>query len=182
MSLAFVGILALLLGYAIWIFNRLVRDKNMVANGWSDIDVQLMRRHDLVPQLVNTVKAYAAHERATFEAVTQLRAQSQAAMSLPGKAGIEDALAAAINRVVVVAEDYPDLGADANFRDLQQQFTAIEDHLQHARRFYNGAVRNLNTRVQSFPDIVVARLMGFREAEFFEADAQARAAVSIDLS
>ena len=176
-----VGIIAVVFGYGIWIYNRLVRDRNMVSNGWSDIDVQLKRRHDLVPRLVTAVDAYADYERATLEAVTTLRAQSMATNSLAGKAGIEEALEGAVSKLIVLAEDYPDLKADANFRDLQEQLVEVEDHLQHARRFYNGAVRNLNTRIESFPDLVVARLLAFSRAEFFEADAEARANVRVSL-
>lgn len=166
---------------AIWLYNRLVRSRNLVSNAWSDIDVQLVRRHDLVPQLVEAVKAYAGYEKATLEAVTQLRAQSMIANSRPQQAAIEDALAEGVSKLIVVAEDYPDLKADRSFRDLQTKLTEVEDYLQHARRFYNGAVRDHNTRVASFPDLVVAKLFGFRVAEFFAAEPDARANVAVDL-
>jgi LemA protein len=165
----------------IWLYNRLVRSRNLVSNAWSDIDVQLVRRHDLVPQLVEAVKAYAGYERATLEAVTELRAQSMGAITRPQQAAIEDALSEGVNKLIVVAEDYPDLKADQNFRDLQNQLTEVENHLQHARRFYNGAVRDHNIRVASFPDLVVARLFGFSRAEFFAAEAEARVNVTLGL-
>jgi LemA protein len=154
----------------IWIYNRLVSDRNQVRAAWSDIDVQLVRRHDLVPQLVDTVKAYAAYEKATMTAVTELRARSEAATHLPEKAAIEAAMEAAMHKLIVVAEAYPDLKADKNFLQLQQDLTEIEDHIQYARRFYNGAVRIYNTRLQSFPQLLVADPCGFYPAEYFEVD------------
>lgn len=154
----------------ILIFNRLVADRNQAMAAWSDIDVQLTRRHDLVPQLVKAVKAYAGYERATLEAVTELRARSEAAHHLADKARIEDEMVAGINRLVALAEDYPDLKADENFLQLQQELAGIEDHLQYARRFYNGSVRIYNTRLESVPDLIVARAFGFRPREFFAAD------------
>ncbi|HDZ07823.1 LemA family protein [Pseudohongiella sp.] len=167
----------------IWIYNRLVADRNQVQAAWSDIDVQLMRRHELVPMLVDTVKAYAAYEKATLAAVTELRARSESASHLPEKAAVEAQLEAALHQIVVVAEDYPDLKADQNFRQLQSELTVIEDHIQFARRFYNGAVRILNTRIQSFPHLLIARPLQFRAAEFFAVnDAQERETVPVELS
>lgn len=176
------GLLLAALITAIWIYNRLVADRNQVLASWSDIDVQLMRRHELVPQLVDTVKAYAAHEKATMAAVTELRNRSDAAQHLPDKAALEAALHSAVQSLIVVAEDYPDLKADLNFRQLQTELTTIENHIQYARRFYNGAVRQLNTRIQSFPHLLVAAPSGFIPAEFFEvSDAVARVAPKVDL-
>jgi LemA protein len=151
------GILIVLLAGGIWIFNRLVKDRNQVRNAWSDIDVQLRRRHDLVPQLVNAVKAYADYEKATLTAVTELRTRSEAASHLPEKAALEDAMESGLHRLVAVAEDYPDLKADENFLQLQESLLEVEDHLQYARRFYNGAVRIFNTRIESFPHLLLAR-------------------------
>lgn len=168
---------------AIWIYNRLVADRNQVQAAWSDIDVQLMRRHELVPQLVETVKAYAAYEKATLAAVTELRARSKSAQHLPEKAALEAKLEDALHRVNVLAEDHPDLKADQNFRQLQTELTTIEDHIQYARRFYNGAVRILNTRIQSFPHLLIARPLQFKSAEFFAVnEAQEREAVAVELS
>ena len=141
---------------AVWIYNRLVHDRNQVRNAWSDIDVQLVRRHDLVPQLVTAVKAYADYEQATMTAVTELRTRAEAASRLPDKAALEDAMETGLHRLIAVAEAYPDLKADANFRQLQDSLKEVEDHLQYARRFYNGSVRVLNTRIESFPHLLVA--------------------------
>jgi LemA protein len=166
---------------AIWIYNALVRDRNQVRNAWSDIDVQLRRRHDLVPQLVSAVKAYAEYEKATLTAVTELRSRSEQISHLPEKAAVEDAIEAGLQRLVAVAEDYPDLKADANFRQLQQSLLEVEDHLQYARRFYNGAVRVFNTRIESFPHLLLAAPLRFTPAEFFLAEADERATPSVEL-
>lgn len=174
-------VLGLVCGAAIWIYNRLVKDRNQVRNAWSDIDVQLVRRHDLVPQLVSAVKAYADYEKATLTAVTELRARSEAASHLPEKAALEDVLADGLHRLIALAEDYPDLKADQNFRQLQASLTETEDYLQYARRFYNGSVRILNTRIDSFPHMLVARTLNFHAAEFFEADAAAQEAPVVKL-
>lgn len=159
---------ALVLVAVIAIYNQLVRDRNQTAAAWSDIDVQLKRRHTLVPQLVTTVKAYSDHERATMEAVTELRSQSENASDLGQKAVLEEGITSAVQRLIVLAEAYPDLKADQNFRQLQQELTDIEDHLQYARRFYNGSVRVLNTHIQSFPQVLLAGVLGFSSADYFE--------------
>ncbi len=160
----------LLILVVVFIFNRLVADRNLVKAAWSDIDVQLKRRHDLIPRLVEAVKAYAAHEKATMEAVTELRANSETASSLSTKAGIEDQLEQALHKLVVVAESYPELKADQNFRQLQNDLVEVEDHIQYARRFYNGSVRIFNTRVQSFPHLLIAKPFRFKGAQYFEVD------------
>jgi len=165
----------------VWIYNRLVRDRNLVANGWSDIDVQLVRRHELIPNLVAAVQAYSDYEKATLTAVTTLRQHSEQAADLAAKASAEDAIEAGVARLIAVAEDYPELKADQNFRQLATELTRIEDHLQYARRFYNGAVRQLNTRVASFPHLLVARLFNFAPAEFFTAAEDASVAPLVDL-
>ena len=162
----------LLLG--IVMFNRLVADRNQMRAAWSDIDVQLMRRHDLTPQLVTAVRAYASHERDTLQTITELRARTKAAAGLADRARLEDQLASQIERLLALQESYPDLKASENFMQLSRDLVAIEDHLQYARRFYNGAVRQLNTRIEHFPDLIVARLAGFQLAEFFEANAEQR--------
>lgn len=175
-------ILAGLAAAGIYIFNRLVQDRNRVRASWSDIDVQLTRRHDLVPQLVKAVKAYAGYEKATLAAVTQLRTQSEAAARLADKARLEDEMEHGLHRLIALAEDYPDLKADDNFRQLQQELTEVEDYLQYARRFYNGAVRLFNTRIESFPNMLVAGPFGFRQAEFFEVEgAEVRATPRVEL-
>ncbi|MCL1962441.1 MAG: LemA family protein [Desulfovibrionaceae bacterium] len=152
------------------IYNRLVSVRQMAGEAWSGIDVQLKRRADLVPNLVEAVKGYAAHERGVFDEVTRLRAQvgSLPPGDVPQRAQAEGALSAALGRLLAVAENYPDLKANANFLDLQQQLSAIENELQMARRYYNGAARNQNVLVESFPSNIVARLFGFAQRPFFE--------------
>lgn len=168
--LTFVAIALILVGIgAIALFNRLVADRNQMRAAWSDIDVQLTRRHDLTPQLVTAVQAYADYERTTLAAVTALRTRAAHATDLAERAQLEDELGSGIGRLLALVERYPDLKASDNFLQLQRDLVAIEDHLQYARRFYNGAVRQLNTRIERFPDLVVARLGGFQRGEFFEA-------------
>lgn len=174
--------LVVLLAIVVWIYNLLIKDRNQVLAAWSDIDVQLKRRHDLIPQLVTAVKAYSEHERATMEAVTELRSKSDIAKHLPEKARIEDQITAALAKLNVVAEAYPDLKADENFRQLSENLSEVEDHIQYARRYYNGSVRIFNTRIQSFPHNLVAKPFRFQEAEYFEVDSQdQRLAPSVEL-
>ncbi len=168
MDIAIIAVLAVVLLWAIVIYNRLVRDRNRVRAAWSDIDVQLKRRRDLIPKLIEAVKQYAGYERATLTAVTELRARAAGA-DRPGELGaIETALGRGVHKLIAIAENYPDLKASENFGALQRDISAVEDHIQYARRYYNGAARNLNTRIDSFPDLVVARLFGYRLAEYFE--------------
>jgi len=171
-------VLAALAAYVVAIFNRLVRQRNLVREGWSGIDVQLKRRTDLVPNLVETVKAYAAHERSVFEEVTAMRASSIAASDVTGQASAERSLQSSLGKLFAVAEAYPELKADKNFLALQQQLADIEDQLQMARRYYNGTVRNLNISIQSFPNNLLASVLGFHEAPFFELDDRGEAAAS----
>jgi len=173
-------LLALLL-WAVLAFNRLVRLRNQVRTAWADIDVQLLRRHDLVPQLVSAVQAYAGHERAVLEAVTTLRAQALAQSSRPRLAQTEDALEQALGRLFALREAYPDLKASENFAQLQRDLVEVEEQLQYARRFYNGAVRDYNDATQRVPDLVVARLGGFAAEEFFESGDAQRAPVQVRL-
>lgn len=176
-------ILAGLVGWGIWIFNRLVGDRNQVRASWSDIDVQLTRRHDLVPRLVEAVKAYAGYEKATLTAVTELRSRAEAAQRLPDKARLEDEMEAGLHKLIALAEAYPDLKANQNFLQLQSELVETEDFLQYARRFYNGAVRIYNTRIETFPDMYVAGPFGFKHAEFFDVDdAGVRAAPQIQMT
>lgn len=170
------AVLAAAVIYLIGVFNRLVRLRNLVREGWSGIDVQLKRRTDLVPNLVETVKAYAAHERAVFEEVTAMRASSIAANDVNGQATAERGLQASLGKLFAVAEAYPELKANQNFLALQQQLAEIEDQLQMARRYYNGTVRNLNIAIQSFPNNLVAGMLGFHEQPFFELGDRSEAA------
>ena len=170
-----------LLAWAMMLFNRLVRLRNQVRTAWADIDVQLTRRHDLVPALVAAVKGYASHEGAVLEAVTTLRAQATAERA-PGRLGdVEGRLEHALGRLVALKEAYPDLKANQNFSQLQRDLVEVEESLQYARRFYNGAVRDYNDAVQRVPDLLVARSCGFNAAEFFQADEAQRAAVKVEL-
>ena len=157
------------------VFNELVAARNQVRAAWSDIDVQLTRRHDLVPQLVASVQGYASYERATLTTLTELRARAVSAASLADKAQIEGELAQQIDRIFALQERYPDLKASENFLALQRELVEIEDHLQHARRFYNGSVRDLNTKIERFPSLIIARLAAFRPAEFFRSGADQEA-------
>jgi LemA protein len=173
--------LAILVLAGAFLFNRLVRLRNQVEAAWADIDVQLTRRHDLVPQLVAAVKAYAGHERATLEAVTELRARALDTES-PARLGqVESLLEAALSRIFALRENYPELKANENFLGLQRDLVDVEEHLQYARRFYNGAVRDHNTAIQRVPDVVVARAFRFEEAEFFQAGSEARGAAPVEL-
>lgn len=176
MLIAVLVALGVVLLAAILMFNRLIADRNQMRAAWSDIDVQLMRRHDLTPQLVSAVKAYAAHERTTLQSITELRARTREAAALADRAHLEDQLEVQIERLLALQESYPDLKASENFMQLSRDLVAIEDHLQYARRYYNGAVRQLNTRIEHFPDLIVARLAGFQRGEFFEANAEQRSA------
>jgi LemA protein len=159
--------------WAAWVFNRLVRLQNRSQGAWSDVDVQLKRRHDLVGNLVETVKGYARHERSTLEQVIRVRSQAEDARNT-GRAKLagpaEQRLSGGVQKLLAVAEAYPDLKASDRFLDLQRTLTTVEDDLQNARRYYNAVVRDLNTRIQSFPDMAVSRALGFEEREFFELD------------
>jgi LemA protein len=174
-------VLALAAGWAVAVYNRLVRLRNQVRTAWADIDVQLMRRHDLVPQLVAAVGAYAGHERAVLQAVTELRARALAEADRPRLAQVEDELQRAIGRLFALKEDYPDLKASDNFLQLQRDLVEVEEHLQYARRFYNGAVRDHNDAIQRFPDLLLARPLGFAAQDFFEAGDAGRAPVQVRL-
>ncbi len=163
-------VLTVVLGWGVFIYNRLVGDKNRVLSAWSDIDVQLKRRYDLIPKLVDVVKRYAAYESATLTEVTELRARSRQSGSVTEIGGVESELAGQVRHLVALAEDYPDLKADDAFLTLQKDLTDVENTIQYARRYYNGAVRMLNTRVDSFPDTLVASLFRFMKADYFELD------------
>jgi LemA protein len=177
---------AALVAYGIWVFNRLIADRNLVAQGYADIDVQLKRRADLVPRLVEVVRAYAAYERATLDAVVALRAQAERHATSDsrrdthaGRLQAEAQLGNALGRLLLLQESYPQLKADANFRDLADKLVEIEDQLQFARRFYNGAVKQYVTRLQTFPDLIVGRLFAFKPAAFFETEDRGAAEVRL---
>ncbi len=162
------GIIVVLLFGAVAIYNNLVKNKNMVQEGWSGIDVQLKRRADLIPNLLETVKGYMGHERGVLEKVTELRSQTLQATGVAAKAQAEGALGAALGNLFAVAENYPDLKASQNFMELQKSLGEIEDQIQLSRRYYNGAARNLNILIGSFPSNLIANNFGFTLVEYFE--------------
>jgi LemA protein len=163
-----VAVVALLALYVIYLFNRFIRVRNRVDNAWSQIDVQLRRRYDLIPNLVETVKGYAAHEREVFEEVTQARAMGERAATVQDQATAENQLTAGLRRLIAVAENYPQLKASENFLALQEELTGTESKIAFARQFYNDQVTILNNLVQSFPSNIVAGIFGFKTREFFE--------------
>jgi len=163
-------VVALLIIIVASVFNRLVSLKNRTDEAWSDIDVQLKRRHDLIPNLVEAVKGYAKHEKELFEKVTEARAAAISSKSLADKAKAENQITDALKSVFAVAENYPDLKANENFLELQREITDTEDKIQAARRFYNGNVRDLNIAIESFPSNIVANMYHYQKKELFELD------------
>ena len=175
-----ITLVVLLLGTGIWIYNRLIRSRNRVSEAWAGIDVQLQKRAELVPNLVQTVKAYAAHESTVFEEVAHIR--STGAKSVDARALEETALSKSLGRLFALAEDYPDLKASEGFQQLHDSLIDIENHLQFSRRYYNGAVRDNNNIVESFPSNIVAGIFNFKLAEFFEIElASQRSVPDVDL-
>jgi LemA protein len=173
------GLVGLLLLYGILTYNRLVRLRVRTENAWSQIDVQLRRRYDLIPNLVEAVKGYAAHEREVFEDVTKARAQAQAASGVKEQADAENQLTAGIRRLIAVAENYPQLKANENFLALQEELTGTESKIAFARQFYNDQVQSLNTLIQSLPSRIVASLGKFEPREFFDIEEPARGPVAV---
>ena len=164
-------LLLLLLPLVVWaiiIYNKLVRDKNRVLAAWSDIDVQLKRRHDLIPKLVDAVNIYSRYEQSTLDHITHLRSAAAATATPVERERLESSLSEQVRSLLLIAEAYPDLKAGDQFLDLLQQLSDVENHIQYARRYYNGAVRNLNVRIDSFPDLLIARAFRFLPAAFFE--------------
>jgi LemA protein len=162
---------------AVGIYNSLIKLKNRALEAWSDIDVQLKRRYNLIPNLVNTVKGYATHEREVFENVTQARSRAMTAEGLEDKAKAENMLSQTLKSLFAVAENYPDLKASQNFLQLQNEIRDTEDKIQAARRFYNANVRDMNIKVESFPSNIVARLFAFKKMDLFELDDEAAKSV-----
>jgi len=164
-----VVIVVLLVGF-FWLgYNGLVKRRNQVDNAWSQIDVQLKRRHDLIPNLVETVKGYAAHERGTFEAVTNARANAINAQTPAQQAQAENVLTGALKSLFAVAEAYPDLKANQNFLNLQEELTSAEDRVAYARQYYNDSVNSYNTQIQKFPTNLLAGMFHFEKRDFFDA-------------
>lgn len=171
MSLAEVISILTLAATLIWliiIYNRLVKLRNQAAAAWSDISIQLKRRHDLIPKLVAVVKQYARYEQAVLSKITLLRSESEKARNLASKGQIEADLTLYMNKLVLLVEDYPELKASSHFLSLQHELSSVEDTIQYARRFYNGSVRLLNTRIDTFPDILLARLFNYQYREYFQ--------------
>jgi LemA protein len=173
------AIIAAVLVYAVIVYNGLVKSRQMVEEAWSGIDVQLKRRADLIPNLIETVKGYAAHEKSTFEEVITLRNKAQAvpAGDVAGRAQVEGMLGQALGKLFALAEAYPDLKANQGFLDLQASLETLEGEIQMSRRYYNGAARDLNVKVESFPSNLVARNFGFTKASYFEITNEADRAV-----
>lgn len=166
--------------WAISVYNGLITLKNRTDEAWSDIDVQLKRRYDLIPNLINTVKGYAAHEKEVFEKVTQARTMAMNAGSAEQKAGAENMLSGALKSLFAVAEAYPDLKANQNFLELQRELTDTEDKIQASRRFYNGNARDFNIKIELFPNNIVAGMLNFTKREFFEAAEGERENVKVE--
>ena len=164
------GIIAvvLVLIFAIFMYNRLIRSRNILNEAWSGIDVQLKRRHDLIPNIIETVKGYVKHERKVLEDITNLRSRLAGPATVQEKGQLENSFSQALKRIFALAEAYPDLKANQNFIELQHTLADAEEQIQLARRYYNGAARDYNIMVESFPDNIMARMFGFSKADFFE--------------
>jgi len=161
-------VVAAIIFWLIGVYNSLIKQRNQTDEAWSDIDVQLKRRYDLIPNLVETVKGYAKHERELFENVTKARSVAMGAQSVEEKGKAENMLAGTLKSLFAVAENYPDLKANQNFLKLQDELSDTENKIQASRRFYNGNVRDFNTKIQVFPNNMLAGMMGFKKYEFFE--------------
>jgi len=175
-------IIIIIAGVIFWIaggFNRLVTLRNRAKEAWSDIDVQLKRRYDLIPNLVETVKGYATHEKETFEKVIEARAKAMGAQTVKDRAEAENSLSQTLKSIFALAENYPDLKASQNFLELQRELTDTEDKVQASRRFYNGNVRDLNTQIETVPTNIIASLFGFQKMEFFEIAEAEKAPVQV---
>ena len=167
MQIALILLIALFVGLIV-LYNRLIRSRNRVDTAWSDIDVQLQRRYDLIPNLVKAVDQYAGYERATLEAVTELRSEAMHRTDVEARGEAEEQLSAGVQRLIAVAENYPDLKANENFLNLQKELVETEDYLQFARRYYNGSVRDYNTMTETVPSNFVASVFGFKLRSFFQ--------------
>lgn len=184
MSTALIVVIAfvvLLVGYGVLKYNSFVSQKAQMEEAWADIDVQLKRRHDLIPNLMDTVKGYMEHEKQTFQQVTEARTQAMQAGSVEKQQEAENALSGALKSLFAVAEDYPDLKASQNFQDFQQELADTENKIQAARRFYNANVRDYNTDVEQFPENIVANMFGFGKWEYFELEEESGARENVDV-
>ena len=177
--LLFIGVLVVL---AVGVYNSLIRLRNKCEEAWSDIDTQLKRRYDLIPNLVETVKGYAKHEAETFEKVTAARTAAMGAKSVQEKEQAENMLTGALKTIFALAENYPELKANTNFSELQKTLTEIEEHIQLSRRYYNATVRDFNTKIEVFPNNLLAGPFGFKKKEFFQADDEEKKNVKVDFT
>ncbi|HEV7423954.1 MAG TPA: LemA family protein [Candidatus Paceibacterota bacterium] len=164
----YIAIIVIIVLWAILIYNGLVSLRSRAKEAWADIEVQLKRRYDLIPNLVNTVKGYATHESSAFENVTKARAMAMGAGTLADKAGAENMLTGALKSIFAISEAYPELKANTNFLSLQQELSDTENKIQAARRFYNANVRDLDIKIESFPSSILARVFGFSKMEYFD--------------
>lgn len=180
MYYAILIVLVVIILWLVAIFNGLVKLRNRSDEAWSDIDVQLKRRYNLIPNLVNTVKGYAQHERELFEKITQARTAAMGAQGVEEKGQAENALSNTLKSLFAVAENYPDLKANQNFLELQRELSDTENKIQAARRFYNGNVRDLNIKIEKFPNNMVAGIFGFKKKDFFEADEGEKKPVNVN--
>jgi LemA protein len=178
-ALIILGILVLIVIFLVVLYNGLVKLRNRIENAWAQIDVQLKRRYDLIPNLVETVKGYAAHERETLEAVIQARNMAVAAEGVGDQAQAENILTGALKSLFAVSEAYPDLKANQNFLNLQEELTGTEGRIAYARQFYNDTVLRYNTKIQTFPAVVIAGMMRFTPREYFEAEPESRENVQV---
>jgi len=178
-TIVLIAVVVLVLLWAVVTYNGLVRLRNRIQNAWAQIDVQLRRRYDLIPNLVETVKGYATHEKGTLEAVTQARANAINASGPVAQAQAENQISGALKSLFAVSEAYPDLKANQNFLSLQEELSGTEGRISYARQFYNDAVLRLNTKIQSFPSNLLAGMFGFSEHEYFEADDTSRGPVTV---
>jgi LemA protein len=176
------GLLVLVGLYLMFLYNGLVRLRNRIEAAWAQIDVQLRRRYDLIPNLVETVKGYATHERDTLDSVTRARAAAESASGPADQAAKENVLTQSLRSLFAVSEAYPDLKANQNFAQLQEELSATEGRIAYARQYYNDAVQRYNTKIQSFPAVLLAGALRFQEREYFEADGESRGPVNVSFS
>ncbi len=176
---AIIGIIFLIVLWVIFAYNSLISLRNRAKEAWSDIDVQLKRRYNLIPNLVETVKGYATHERELLEKVTQARSQAMNAQTIEEHSKAENMLSSTLKSLFAVTENYPDLKAAGNFLELQKELRDTEDKIQAARRFYNGNVRDMNTKIEIFPANIIANLFSFKKMDFFEIEGEAREPVKV---
>lgn len=179
MAVVIISLVILTLVYFIYTYNYLIRLRTMVNEAWSGIDVQLQKRHDLVPNIVKVVQGYAAHEKELFESITRLRAQGIEANSVKDLEAAEVSLSKALGKLFVVVENYPELKANQNFLELQKELAAVEHDLQRARRYYNGSVRNYNILIEQFPSMLVAKLFSHTTRDFFDIKNETERAVPV---